>query len=89
VVDGSTLHVAYRDWAGGIQDLWFDGAWHGQQLNGGGCTQAPPAASDPVSLVPPSNWEYVSYVDIFGHAQLLSHFLDNPWQATRLDGQGR
>jgi hypothetical protein len=84
VVDGATRHVTYRDLAGGIQDLWNDGSWHVQQLNRGGCTQAPPAASDPVCLVPPSNWEYVSYVDIFGQAQLLSHFLDNPWQATRL-----
>lgn len=84
VVDGATRHVTYRDLAGGIQDLWYDGSWHVQQLNRGGCTQAPPAACDPVSLVPPSNWEYVAYVDIFGQAQLLSHFLDNPWQAARL-----
>jgi hypothetical protein len=86
VVAGDVLHVTYRDPDGNIQDLWSDGAWHSQRLNAGGQTGAPAAASDPVSLVPPSNWEFVAYVDVAGNAQLLSHFLDNPWQATRLNG---
>jgi hypothetical protein len=85
VVDGRTQHVTYRDLAGNILDLWFDGAWQVQRMNRGGVTDAPPANSDPVALVPPSNWEYVAYVDISGNAQLLSHFQDNPWRATWLN----
>jgi hypothetical protein len=84
-VDGTTRHVTYRDLAGNLQDLWFDGAWRAQRLTCGGLTAAPPAGSDPVSLVPPSNWEFVAYVDIFGNAQLLSHLGGNPWQATWLN----
>jgi hypothetical protein len=87
-VVGSTRHVTYRDLAGNLQDLWFDGGWRVQRLTMGGLTGAPPAGSDPVALVPPSNWEYVAYVDIYGNAQLLSHFQDDPWQAVWLNAPG-
>lgn len=89
VVDGASLHTTYRDADGGLQDVWFDGAWQVRRLNGGGLTGAPAAGSDPVALVPPSNWEFIAYVDLAGHAQLLSHFLDNPWQAAWLNDPDR
>ena len=85
-VHAGVRHVMYPDGEGGIQDLWFDGAWHVQRLNRGGATDAPPAASDPVSLVPASNWEYVAYVDIAGQAQLLSRAPWGEWQASVLEG---
>jgi len=88
VVEGRTLHVTYRDLGGNVQDLWYDRAWHVQRLNQGGATDGPPAGFDPVCLVPPSNWEYVAYVDSAGDAQLLSHFRDEPWRATRLNEAG-
>jgi hypothetical protein len=87
-VVGAARHVTYRDLAGNLQDLWCDGGWRVQRLTSGGLTAAPPAGSDPVALVPPSNWEYVAYVDIFGNAQLLSHFQDDPWRAVWLNAPG-
>jgi hypothetical protein len=84
LVDHGRRHLTYRDRDGWLQDLWFDDGWRVQQLNGGGRTDAPRAQSDPAALVPASGWEYVDYVDEAGRAQLLSHFLDNPWQAARL-----
>jgi|GEM_PF-1420695 hypothetical protein len=84
VVLGKVLHVTYRDQAARIQDLRLDGTWQVQCLNDAGA-EAPPAASDPVCLVPPSNWEYVAYVDIHGNAQLLSHNPDQPWRVTWLN----
>ena len=39
--------------------------------------------------MPPSNWEFVAYWDQAGNAQLLSHFLDNPWQAAWLNAPDR
>jgi len=89
VVDGTTLHVTYRDADGNLQDLAGNDSWQVRRLNNGGLTGAPPAASDPVNLVPPSNWEFVAYVDVAGNAQLLSHFLDNPWQAAWLNDPER
>jgi hypothetical protein len=85
VVDGGVLHVTYRDLAARIQDLRFDGVWRVQCLNDGRTVEAPPAASDPVCLAPPSNWEYVAYVDTDGNAQLLSHTRNRPWRATWLN----
>jgi len=87
-VVGATRHVTYRDLAGNLQDLWCDGGWRVQRLTSGGLTAAPPAASDPVALVPPSNWEYVAYVDVSGNAQLLSHFQDDPWRSVWLNAPG-
>jgi hypothetical protein len=89
VADGGRLRVTYRDSGGTLQDLRFDGGWRVQRLNNGGLTPAPPAASDPAALVPPSNWEFIAYVDVAGNAQLLSHFLDNPWQAAWLNNPER
>jgi hypothetical protein len=43
-------HVAYRDSGGVIWDCWYDPGttnWSVQQMNGGGLTTAPLAASDP------------------------------------------
>jgi hypothetical protein len=77
--------MTYRDLAGRIQDLRFDGAWRVQCLNDGATVDAPLAASDPVCLAPPSNWEYVAYVDIDGSAQLLSHERNKPWRVTWLN----
>jgi len=50
-VVGSTRHVTYRDLAGNLQDLWFDGGWRVQRLTMGGLTGAPPAGSDPVAWI--------------------------------------
>jgi len=85
VVDGTIRHVTYRDLAGNIQDLAWNGSWRVQRLNG---TGTPPAASDPVNLVPPSNWEYVAYVDASGNAQLLSRLHSQPWRTTWLNAPG-
>ena len=85
VVDGAIHHVTYRDAAGTIQDLWFEGGWQVQPLNLGFATAAPAAASDPVTLAPPSNWEYVAYVDIQGEVQLLSRAPGQPWRVGPLE----
>ena len=89
VVRNGTLHVFYRDWAGAIWDLGHEGGWRAQRLNLGAATGAPAAASDPVTLVPPSGWEYVAYVDVQGEVQLLSHALDHPWRLGPLERLGR
>ena len=85
VVDGQVFHVLYRDQQGGIQDLSLAGAWRAQLLNKGGATEAPPAASEPFPLVPPSNWEFVAYVDSNGEGQLLTHFPEKGWAVIPLN----
>jgi hypothetical protein len=49
---GSTLHVAYRDVSGDIQDVWYDGSggWHLQQV----LPRPPSQCKVPLKLIGPS-----------------------------------
>ena len=89
VLGGARIpHVVYRDRTGGLQDLFYDGAWQALTLNAGGLTDAPPAASDPFLLIPPSNWLYVGYVDRQGSGRLLTRDCrQNRWAAGPLNAQ--
>ena len=84
---GRVPHVIYRDHQGAIQDLSFETSWQARKLNEGGATAAPPARSEPYLMVPPSNWEYVAYVDDQGTGQLLTHFQQEHWVAVPLNAQ--
>ena len=77
-----TFHVAYRDFAGGIRDLWFDREWHTRLLNRGGATDAPEAAGDPVQVVH-DGIRHVLYRDGAGNLQDLGS--GGGWRAERLN----
>jgi hypothetical protein len=79
------FHVAYRDLAGGLQDLWFDQTWHVRQLNQGGATGAPMAAGDPVQLVHRGR-HHVFYRDGGGSVQDL--WYDGAWHAQQVNQGG-
>jgi hypothetical protein len=79
-------HIAYRDREGGIQDLWFDGAWHGRRLNAGGATDAPPALGGPCARVVEGRTLHVTYRDLGGNLQDL--WFDGAWHARRLNAGG-
>lgn len=82
-------HVVYRDRTGGLQDLaCVEGVWRARRLNLGGFTPAPPAASDPFLLIPPSNWLYVGYTDANGAGHLLTRDCrQEAWLEAPLDAQ--
>jgi hypothetical protein len=79
-------HIAYRDLDGGIQDVWFDGAWHARKLNAGGCTDAPPALGDPCARTVDGRTLHVTYRDLGGNIQDL--WTDGAWHAQRLSRGG-
>jgi len=85
---GRTPHVVYRDRTGGLHDLAFDGVWRALKLNLDGVTDAPPSASDPFLLIPPSNWLYVGYVDPQGAGHLLTRDChQEDWVSVPLNAQ--
>jgi len=69
-------HVAYLDANGNIQDCWYDGSWHLQQINGA----TPTVAGEPVMTDGPAvagdlfvsvydNQQHFTYRDVKGNLQ--------------------
>jgi hypothetical protein len=63
-VYNNQTHVLYHDASGKVFDSWYDGNghWNLQQINLGGLTAGPAAASDPVSFIY-NNQSHVLYRD--------------------------
>jgi hypothetical protein len=78
---GTTYHVLYRDQDGGIQDLSWDGAWHGTRL-AGNAGPLPEAAGDPVPMRFLGRW-HVVYRDYAGALQDL--FFDQGWKVRAMN----
>jgi hypothetical protein len=93
VYDGQQ-HFTYRDAKGNIQDCWYGGGWHLQQINAGsGATvpgefvataQATAAAVGGLFVCQYNNQDHFAYLDANGHIQ--DCWYDGSWNLQQING---
>jgi hypothetical protein len=87
-------HFTYRDARGNIQDCWYDGSWHLQQINAGTGATVPGEAVATAQASAPAvgglfvcqynNQDHFAYLDVNGNIQ--DCWYDGSWNLQQING---